>query len=419
MRGVRARSRARSRRSRARCRPRRAAPDASASRPARKPNSRYAVLRSRIVVPRRFASGNVRYGTCRTWMCGEANGSAVDRRVIAGGGVMSVTSTSRAARCRTRSRTDRSSPPTPCSGIVGARDDGDAKRRARGSSCRPRAAAAIGTPARPVRRPTSPRTARARRRARRAPSDARSRSSPASRARSRENPPGSDDSSPVTPALDDVARAAGVHRGDRHAERRGFDQHAAQRLGTVRRKREQRRVRASSASVSSRSCQPSTRSGTPSAAPRPRAPRAAGRRRRRRAARRCCASLDGADAGTARPCSWPACRRTARTARRIGRGAIVHAIERASCRRDWESCRAACRRAPARARADRPRSRELTAMTAPRRRQRPPLRPQVRAHVRNQRPRGDGRRARARPDAPRHHRAPSIAGRARAAPDRR
>ena len=47
---------------------------------------------------------------------------------------------------------------------------------------------------------------------------------------------------------DDVARAAGVHGRDRHAERARFEQHAAQRLGAVRRERSARRVRESPAS---------------------------------------------------------------------------------------------------------------------------------------------------------------------------
>ena len=43
--------------------------------------------------------------------------------------------------------------------------------------------------------------------------------------------------------LHDVGRAAGVHRGNGHAERARFEQHAAERLGTARREDEQRRVR--------------------------------------------------------------------------------------------------------------------------------------------------------------------------------
>ncbi len=42
---------------------------------------------------------------------------------------------------------------------------------------------------------------------------------------------------------DDVARAAGFHRGGRDAERARFEQHAAQRLGAVRREEQHRRVR--------------------------------------------------------------------------------------------------------------------------------------------------------------------------------
>ena len=67
--------RARWRRIRARCRRGPRARAIGASRPARKPKSGYAVLRSSIVVPRRLANGKVRYGTCRIVMRGEANGS--------------------------------------------------------------------------------------------------------------------------------------------------------------------------------------------------------------------------------------------------------------------------------------------------------------------------------------------------------
>ena len=47
------------------------------------------------------------------------------------------------------------------------------------------------------------------------------------------------DSRPVTLVLDDVARAARVHRGNRDSERAGFDQHAAERFRPARRKDQQ------------------------------------------------------------------------------------------------------------------------------------------------------------------------------------
>ena len=90
----------------------------AAARPARLPNIGYAVLRSRIVVPRRFASGNVTYGTGMSVTSGDPKGSAPSAGDTQAGGVMSVTWTPRPARCRTRSWTDRSRPPTPCSGVT-------------------------------------------------------------------------------------------------------------------------------------------------------------------------------------------------------------------------------------------------------------------------------------------------------------
>ena len=216
---VRAR-RARSRRTRARHRRSPSFASVRASRPARQPYSRYDVLRSSTVVPRRLANGNVRYRTCRMWMCGDANGSAFvgrctsagrrhdERDVHAAGGEMADEIVHRALE-----------PADAVERHDGAGDDGDRQRRRR-IVRRLRARAAAGRPARRARRPTPPRSARARPARAAWPSACRRRSSAASSARSRAKPFDVGRQQAVTRCCDDVARAARVHRGNRHAERR-------------------------------------------------------------------------------------------------------------------------------------------------------------------------------------------------------
>ena len=130
------------------------------------------------------------------------------------------------------------------------------------------------------------RSARPRARARGGPESAASARSDARRATCSPSSSGVDGEQAGDAVLDDVAGPAGVHRGDRDADGRGLEEHAAQRLGAVRREHQQRRV--GQPRHHPRPVEPPEEPHVPVPASRPplRARRAAGRRQRRRAARR-------------------------------------------------------------------------------------------------------------------------------------
>ncbi len=192
------------------------------------------------------------------------------------------------------------------------------------------------------------------------------------------------------PVPDDVARPARVHRRDGHAEGRGFDQHAAERLRSVRRKGQQRRVPDPRHRFAPRQPAQHAKSRPSALAPRP--PAAAQRAVARHDERPGDAGvLDRANQVLHALVDRESCRRRARTARRSAAARVVARDRARSCRPDSESCRAASRPAPARARA---RSRAIAWLDGDHRRrarQRLTLGAQVRSHVRNQRPGGNRR----------------------------
>ena len=256
---------------------------------------------------------------------------------------------------------------SPWSGITARASDGHAQGRAPAISRASPARAGLGRPARRARPPRRVELrvhVRARGRAR-APRAGARRREPRQVAREALRRRG--DSRPVTSVLDDVARAAGVHGGDRHAERGGLDEHAAQRLRPVRGKHEQRRrARIQRQHLVAVAATRARRTSTPERA-RLGFERAAhaGRRRRRRAARSRPAPRQAPAAGTARPCWSRACRRRSRTGSGHRAGPPpCDRVERRHVHRVRDDLERACPPAPARALRRSRAIAELTAMTA-------------------------------------------------------